>query len=117
MIGAQALEPLIRRPKILLTLGFTIWKSLLFAIALASPGSGYDTSTTLLHPSLDALSRPFVRWDAIYFTQIAQRGYLFEQDWAFSWGFTRLIRGVSKRRFTSMITRVLLLTLKQSYGS
>lgn len=36
------------------------------------------------------------RWDAIYFVKIAERGYKFEQEWAFGWGYTRLLSWVSK---------------------
>lgn len=81
-------------------------------IALLSLGPGYDTSTTLLN--LDAISQnisagtswpqlaiksyvqKFIRWDAIYFTQIAQRGYLWEQEWAFGWGYTKFISAMTK---------------------
>lgn len=77
------------------------WKLLLLLIAVLSPGTGYDTSASLFSQSvaegrqlplaiqytLDKLTR----WDAIYFVKIADRGYLFEQEWAFGWGFTRLI--------------------------
>ena len=93
------------RPFFALTIIFIFWKALLIGIALMSPGPGYDTSASLLNhniedPYLDlqadgALSKglsKFVRWDAIYFTQISLRGYLYEQEWAFGWGFTRLLR-------------------------
>lgn len=77
------------------------------SIALASPGPGYDTSTTLSkcdhgEGAIKASSwlDNFVRWDAIYFTQIAHRGVVFEQEWAFGWGFARLLtlvgRGMSR---------------------
>ena len=102
------LHPL-NRPKLALVLCFLVWKLLLFCIAIVSPGAGYDTSTTLLQlddplanltfksglgfpPKVERL----VRWDAIYFTQIAQNGYVWEQEWAFGWGFTRLIALISK---------------------
>ena len=92
-------------PRLSLTIYFIVWKLILLLVALTSPGIGYDTSTTLISNSIDGtgtstslseaiageLSRKLVRWDAIYFTQIAQRGYLFEQEWAFGWGFTRLL--------------------------
>ena len=83
---------------------FVVWKFLLLLIAASSPGPGYDTSTTLAQPYdgtaeegvLISLLRFFTtkltRWDAIYFTKIASRDYLYEQEWAFGWGFTRLIR-------------------------
>jgi len=91
-------------PRLLLTLCFMAWKLMLLAIALFSPGQGYDTSTALLDPNtanctlnsglrgiINHASNKLVRWDAIYYTQIAKRGYTFEQEWAFGWGFTRLL--------------------------
>jgi GPI mannosyltransferase 2 len=97
---------------------FVIWKALLLLIAILSPGLGYDTSTLLLGENNDRPRPPpatdgereqewlsrgtlrgvdkLVRWDAIYFAKIAERGYLFEQEWAFGWGFTRLIALLSK---------------------
>lgn len=91
-------------PYFLLTVYFIFWKALLIGIALTSPGPGYDTSATLLslnskdpHHTLQADGSSsewwikFVRWDAIYFTQISLRGYLFEQEWAFGWGYTKFL--------------------------
>lgn len=86
---------------------FCAWKSLLLIIACASPGPGYDTSTQLLlrpyskESSLAArilvhISSRLVRWDALYFVSVAQRNYLFEQEWAFGWGFTRFVSFVAK---------------------
>ena len=96
-------------PKWFLVSSFTIWKLILLAIALASPGPGYDTSTALLHLDLSFTQakprsdwelasrlRNLVRWDAIYFTQLARRGYLWEQEWAFGWGFSNLIAVTSR---------------------
>ncbi|MCJ1263688.1 ER membrane glycoprotein subunit of the GPI transamidase complex-like protein [Lobaria immixta] len=90
-------------PRVSLMIGFILWKVLLAAIALASPGPGYDTSTTILkrehgEGAVKALSgmRNFVRWDAIYFTQIAHRGVVFEQEWAFGWGFAKLLTMVGR---------------------
>jgi hypothetical protein len=70
-----------------LTALFVVWKALLFLIVANCPGPGYDTSTTLLAEA-DESARilKFVRWDAIYFVRAAERGYLFEQEWAFSYG-------------------------------
>ena len=96
------LKPLHHPRKALLAV-FTVWKCLLLLIAAGSPGFGYDTSTTLAQPYgltaghshafklLHNLAIKLTRWDAIYYTKIATRGYLYEQEWAFGWGFTRLI--------------------------
>lgn len=81
---------------------FAAWKALLLVIAACSPGPGYDTSTSLAFPHgignvgelsliLRYMASKLTRWDAIYFVKAANRGYLFEQEWAFGWGFTRLI--------------------------
>lgn len=77
------------------------WKLLLLLIAVLSPGPGYDTSASLyspsaaedrqLPPAIQYILGKLVRWDAIYFVQTAHRGYVFEQEWAFGWGFSRLI--------------------------
>jgi phosphatidylinositol glycan class V len=77
------------------------WKILLLLIAVSSPGPGYDTSASLFAPSgdesrqlpsaLQYIVGKLIRWDAIYYVKIADRGYIFEQEWAFGWGFTRLI--------------------------
>ena len=97
------------RPKISLVILFTLWKLFLLCIALLSPGPGYDTSTKLLHPKpslpgtiaesgwgLSARLRSLVRWDAIYYIEIARRGYSWEQEWAFGWGFTKFMALASK---------------------
>ncbi|EON69042.1 hypothetical protein W97_08355 [Coniosporium apollinis CBS 100218] len=65
---------------------------------------GYDTSTAILwrqagaaqcqgntckgHSFFDVFALKLTRWDAIYFTQIAERGYVYEQEWAFGWAYT-----------------------------
>lgn len=83
-----------------LTALFVVWKSLILVIACCSPGPGYDTSTSLLLPTGEGRNLPTIfqhivgrltRWDAFYFVKAANRGYLFEQEWAFGWGFTRII--------------------------
>lgn len=119
-------DKLIRSPKRYLTLYWAAWKFILFVLALASPGIGYDTSTDVLLAARSTHESPyrifdqfkyglqkFVRWDAIYFSQIAQRGHLFEQEWAFGWGFTRLLHWGARGRSRSS-TLVPLLTDKVS---
>jgi GPI mannosyltransferase 2 len=99
---------------------FAIWKTLLLLVVTLSPGPDYDTSTLLLLHGEDGYDRSspspeingghpgwpprgasrglekLVRWDAIYFVKIGERGYLYEQEWAFGWGFTRLIALLTK---------------------
>lgn len=86
---------------------FVVWKVLLLCIACASPGPGYDTSTELLLPrpsrddsllvrTIAYVSSKLVRWDALYFIRVAQRGHLFEQEWAFGWGWMKSISLVAK---------------------
>ncbi|KAI7237239.1 hypothetical protein KC330_g3259 [Hortaea werneckii] len=71
--------------------------------ALSAPGQGYDTSTQItFHPDHSKGSSSWVskaiehavlrltRWDAIYFASSSWRGHLYEQEWAFSWLFSRL---------------------------
>jgi phosphatidylinositol glycan class V len=69
-----------------LTATFLSWKAVLFAIAAGSRvGPTYDTSSSLLLPaSQPTLLTRLSSWDAIYFLKDAERGYLFEQEWAFS---------------------------------
>ncbi|CCD51408.1 glycosyltransferase family 76 protein, partial sequence [Botrytis cinerea T4] len=87
-----------------LILCFILWKISLLLIAACSPGPGYDTSTSLLLSSLHSIGKKklpsvvqyligkLVRWDAIYFVHASNRGYVYEQEWAFGWGFTRVIK-------------------------
>ncbi|KUJ21880.1 mannosyltransferase [Mollisia scopiformis] len=79
---------------------FLCWKTLLLLVALCSPGPGYDTSGSLTEASHGKEQLPvalrhtiskLIRWDALYFVKAAERGYSFEQEWAFGWGFTRVI--------------------------
>ncbi|KAE8132352.1 GPI mannosyltransferase 2 [Aspergillus pseudotamarii] len=89
-----------------LSLAFWLWKALLFLVIIGCPGPGYDTSTGLLPYQESAASdaklevirhAPFssplklVRWDSIYFIHIVRDDYVFEQEWAFGYGYTRLI--------------------------
>ena len=76
---------------------FALWKTLLLCIAYASPGPGYDSSTHILLQRRDELrlAQKLARWDAIYFAALTKRDYLFEQEWAFGWGFTRTLKLLS----------------------
>ena len=96
-----------RRPYVQILVAFLSWKFLLYTIACVTPSPAYDTSTRLAwfpgtvpsHAGLDHVGSRLVkrlcdrltRWDAVYFTKIAERGYANEQEWAFGWGYTRAI--------------------------
>lgn len=83
---------------------FVAWKALLLLIAVGSNlGPAYDTSSTLIPPyaasfneSAFDLGTRLTRWDAIYFIQVARRGYVFEQEWAFGSGMPMMISLVAK---------------------
>jgi len=94
---------------------FLAWKLLLFAVAFLTPGAGYDSSTNLLFQSQGLSGTPqlnlnkeswdfarlagkLTRWDAVYFVSIGQRGRVFEQEWAFGWGWTQLLAEVNHSR-------------------
>ena len=85
-----------------LLLFYWSWKALLFLIAFCSPGRGYDTSSTLLGSEEPLPLFKLVRWDAIYFTKTAQRNYVFEQEWAFGWGFSRLLAFIAHRKVSGL---------------
>jgi hypothetical protein len=83
---------------------FCLWKILLLTLAAFCPGPGYDTSTLiLLDPSInrhknfhkrsrtDRLILNLSRWDALYFVKAAERGKVHEQEWAFSWAYSKLL--------------------------
>lgn len=80
-----------------LVVTFGFWKLFLLVAAALSPGVGYDTSTSLLldASTTDAVSARFldrlVRWDAFYFVPLADYGYIYEQQYAFGWGLSKLI--------------------------
>lgn len=88
-----------------LILVFCVWKALLLGLAAFCPGPGYDTSAFILfgastnrHENFSNLSRHgrlilnLFRWDAIYFVKGAERGKIHEQEWAFSWAYSHLLR-------------------------
>lgn len=105
------LKPLLARPITALVIIFVAWKFLLFFIAIASPGPGYDTSTSLLvslknldlsenlvadkSTRLSPLYLKLGRWDAIYFASIAARGHVYEQEWAWGLGHTTHLSALS----------------------
>lgn len=103
-VGVRPLLLRPRHPIASLTLAFALWKALLLVAVTACPGPGYDTSTSLL-PYLDtddgaggasASARlssllKFVRWDSIYFAHVVEHGYVFEQEWAFGYGYLRFL--------------------------
>lgn len=87
---------------------FLTWKFLLLAIACASPGPGYDTSTQILLDQYSSTSNSLssraiehlvlrlTRWDGIYFSSLASRGHVNEQEWAFSWALARITSLVAR---------------------
>jgi phosphatidylinositol glycan class V len=97
----QLLSRPLDRPTRSLVIVFLLWKALLLLIAVSSPGPGYDTSTglalvknhstTTLPHLVGHIANKLTRWDAIYFITIAERDYVHEQEWAFGYGFTKLI--------------------------
>ncbi|KAK1573855.1 mannosyltransferase [Colletotrichum navitas] len=88
------------RPRQTLIASFAAWKAFLLAIALGSAvAPSYDTSTTLMlrrnESDLSIVTR-LTRWDALYYTQSARRGYVFEQEWAFNAGLPVIVSGLVK---------------------
>lgn len=90
---------------------FAAWKGALLLIAVGSAivGPAYDTSGGLLladrggdvlnshsTAAVSALLTRLVSWDAIYFVESADRGYVFEQEWAFGYGNPSVISCVVK---------------------
>jgi hypothetical protein len=96
-------------PIVSLSTVFVVWKSIIILTTLASPGVGYDTCASLLWFDKNATSLTsntpgqlqsqwlkFVRWDAIYFTQMAEHGHVYEQEWAFGIGLSSTISWIAK---------------------
>lgn len=90
-----------------LSILFVAWKILIALVVVLSPGIGYDTSSNLLvsqslqaptiqsvPPRIGHKLLKFVRWDAIYYTEIARNGHVFEQEWAFGKGLSTVLIGV-----------------------
>lgn len=89
---------------------FIVWKGLILLIVFSSPGVGYDTSASITVNTgneliLDETPRhfpsqwlKFVRWDAIYYTHMAEQGLIFEQEWAFGIGLSSSLSFLAKRK-------------------
>jgi hypothetical protein len=105
MLGHDVLA----KPHLSLIVIFAAWKLFLFAIAAGSRvGDAYDTSASLalgpeqqqgLRSVMSGLAARFSSWDAIFFTQVARRGYAFEQEWAFGPGLPIVTRAAVKCEF------------------
>lgn len=119
-------------PRKSLVLLFGVWKLVLLLAALSSPGAGYDTSTSILfrrygltaeqheqapiyHRLCGDLARKLVRWDAVYFVEIANRGYVFEQEWAFARGFTSLVNLLAGRAYAADSVQIDVTDLVQNF--
>jgi phosphatidylinositol glycan class V len=98
---------------------FCLWKTLLLTLAAFCPGPGYDTSALiLLHPSAnrhnnfsqlsltDRLTLNLFRWDALYFVKAAERGKIHEQEWAFSWAYSKLLGLVGHCEWFVLLTKI-----------
>ena len=81
-----------------------VYKLYLVALAVMSQiciehwsgSSGYDTSTTVYLDEAATLTKALVRWDSIYFTNIADKGeYTYEQEQAFGLYWPLFIRYLS----------------------
>ncbi|KAF2659966.1 glycosyltransferase family 76 protein [Lophiostoma macrostomum CBS 122681] len=81
---------------------FVAWKSFLTLLTALCPGPGYDTSGLVLFGEIghrhaafpsssyqDRIALNLFRWDSLYFVMAAKRGYRYEQEWAFSWAYSK----------------------------
>ncbi|KAF2188463.1 glycosyltransferase family 76 protein [Zopfia rhizophila CBS 207.26] len=106
---AGMLETVHQSPAARLVVLFVAWKTLLTVLAAFCPGPGYDTSALILsHPGphrhvefqswlrIDRLTISLFRWDSLYFVKAAQRSYVHEQEWAFSWVYSGMVRTLVK---------------------
>ncbi|KAK5113293.1 hypothetical protein LTR85_010910 [Meristemomyces frigidus] len=94
---------------------FAAWKLLLLIVAVASPGPGYDTSTSILFDqyrstnsdswlarAIEYVVLRLTRWDAFYFATSSERGHLYEQEWAFSWLLSRATSTTANVLFSTL---------------
>jgi phosphatidylinositol glycan class V len=115
------------RPVVTITKVFVLTKLLLISVVLAVPKQ-YDTSSQLIFADVQQPCSMYYRllfrlvqrltvWDSVYFTSLAQRGNLYEHEWAFGrfwWGLIRIItQGVwsSPSLFHYSLTSILLANL------
>ena len=94
---------------------FAAWKLILLLVAVASPGPGYDMSTSILfdqqrsgHDSWLAHVVEYVvlrltRWDGIYFASASAHGKEYEQEWAFSWLMSRITSSAARGAYYSCV--------------
>ncbi|KAI8929928.1 GPI mannosyltransferase 2 [Entophlyctis helioformis] len=61
----------------------------------SSPAQQPPSCSDLLSRLALVLARPLMRWDAVYFLDIAENGYTFEQQFAFFPGLPLLARGLA----------------------
>ena len=107
---------------------FCAWKALLLLVAAFCPGPGYDTSALILsdasphrHSSHLASSQPsrlglnLLRWDALYFAKAAERGVVYEQEWAFSPAYSRLLHFAAQSKATPDKRLGRVLTVEQPF--
>ncbi|EJT80331.1 GPI mannosyltransferase 2 [Gaeumannomyces tritici R3-111a-1] len=111
MSGEEKMMPKVSSPTSTVIRLFAAWKGTLLLIALGSAivGPAYDTSGGLLladrggdildnhsTTAVSAVLTRLVSWDAIYFVESADRGYVFEQEWAFGYGPPTIISWIVK---------------------
>ena len=58
--------------------------------------SDYDSSSTILHRD-ESMIYQFLRWDSVYFMDIAENGYRLEQQFAFDFGYPALVALLASR--------------------
>jgi phosphatidylinositol glycan class V len=68
--------------------------TILVCIGTALLNADYDVSTELI--TANRFLKALVRWDAVYFIQIARNGYDLEQQYAFDPGYPLVLRFVGK---------------------